>query len=112
MKLNCSQKNMLAMIVVLLVAGYFVMGPGSGQKRTSYYVLSPQTLGVEKKPNQPASIFDLPYKLECAPGPSAQGSYYSIGLNPGGICGDQAWVNGAMGQYKITSGVGGSLLDN
>jgi len=103
---------MLAMIVVLLVAGYFVMGPGSGQKRTSYYVLSPQTLGVEKKPNQPASIYDLPYKMECVPGPSAQGSYYSIGLNPGGICGDQAWVNGAMSQYKITSSVCGSLLYN
>tara|TARA_R110002096_G_scaffold218886_5_gene407118 strand:+ start:6385 stop:6720 length:336 start_codon:yes stop_codon:yes gene_type:complete len=111
MKLNCSQKNMLAMVVVLLVAGYFVVGPGSGQKK-SYYVLSPQDLGIVKKPNQPASIFDLPYKAECTPGPSAKGSYYTIGLNPGGICGDQAWVNGAMSQYKITSGLGGSLLDN
>jgi hypothetical protein len=110
--MNCSQKNILAMSVILLVALYFMMGSGSGRKKTSYYVLSPQELGTIKKPNQPESIFDLPYKLECVPGPSAKSSYYSIGLNPGGICGDEAWVNGAMGQYKITSGVGGSLLQD
>ena len=109
--MNCSQKNILAMSVILLVALYFMMGSGSGRKKTSYYVLRPQDLGTTMKPNQPKSIFGLPYKLECVPGPSAKSAYYSTGT-PGGFCGDEAWVNGAMGQYKITSGLGGSLLDN
>ena len=109
--MNCSQKNILAMSVIILIALYFIMGAGSGRENFGY-VLSPQELGVEKKANQPDSIFDLPYKLECVPGPSKKSSYYSIGLNPGGICGDEAWVNGAMSQYKITSGLGGSLLND
>ena len=110
MKLNCAQKNMMAMALVLVVMWYFVMGPGSAGR--SYFGLRPQSLVIKKKPNQPASIYNLKYDLECVPGPSAKSAYYSKGLTPGGICGDEAWVNAAMGQYKIESGVGDARLGN
>jgi hypothetical protein len=56
------------------------------------------------------SIFDLPYKLSCVPGPQADASAYTLGLSPGGICGAQKFV-ADQADYTIDDGIGGSLLN-
>lgn len=55
------------------------------------------------------SILDLPYSEECMPG-KENGAYYTKNLTPGGICGDQQFVNDAMHGYVIESGIGDNLL--
>ena len=56
------------------------------------------------------AMTDLPYKLSCVPGPQADASPYTKSLTPGGMCGIQEFVN-ARSNYKITGGIGGSLLE-
>lgn len=75
------------------------------------YHLSPAEITLAKNPGQPGDFFKLPYKMECTPG-EEKGSYYSLGLNPGGVCGAQKWTNEMMANNPITGGIGGSLLDN
>lgn len=64
----------------------------------SMYRLSP--MPVEIKPVTEASIFDLPYKLECVPGPEKTASAYTKALTPGGICGAQKLVRDHA-EYKM-----------
>ena len=61
------------------------------------------------KPKEPQSIFDLPYKLECVPGPTPEGSNYTKSLTPGGFCGAGQWVAN-QANYKITGGIGDNKL--
>ena len=72
--------------------------------------LQPEPITIkEAKPKGPKSIFDLPYKLNCVPGPDSTASTYTKGLTPGGICGADQWVV-SQADYTITGGIGGSLL--
>ena len=79
------------------------------------YILSPTPITTEDKVQNGSvggSLLKLPYEMKCVPGPYPDGSYYTKGLLPGGICGDQSFVNAAMHAYKILTGIGGSLLAN
>lgn len=94
--MNNSQKKMCMCTVVVLFIIFMVL------RRESYKPI--QTTG-----GSTGSLFDLPYKMECVPGPTAQSGYYTAGLTPGGICGGQKHVEDSA-NYQITGGVGGSLL--
>ena len=59
------------------------------------------TTAQDKGP--PGQFFKLPQEEKCAPGPSAESSYYSVGQRNAGICGDQAFVNNYMSSGAITS---------
>jgi hypothetical protein len=54
------------------------------------------------------SIFELNNSLDCVPG-AKEGSPYTKGLTPGGICGIQEVVND-LASYEIADGIGGSLI--
>ena len=54
------------------------------------------------------TIFNLKNSLECVPG-AKDGSPYTKGLTPGGICGAQKLVQDHS-SYEITGGIGGSLF--
>ena len=96
---------LISIIVVLIVMKYF--GP---KPKRSYYDLEPRDIGIQQvDPSGPQSIFDLPYKLDCVPGPTPEGSNYTKSLTPGGICGAGEWV-ASQANYKITGGIGGNLL--
>ena len=56
------------------------------------------------------AIQNLPSDIKCVPGPQEGADYYTRSLTPGGICGGQTYVN-ASADYKITGGIGGSLLE-
>ena len=74
------------------------------------YNLQPEPIYISQvNPKGPQSIFDLPYKLDCVPGPDATASNYTRGLTPGGFCGAGQWVAN-QANYTITGGIGGNLL--
>ncbi len=98
-----SNKNISYLIVIFAVVALLVMAV-----RTSKYHLSPSPISVSGVKD--GSIFDLPYKLSCVPGPQAGASAYTLGLSPGGICGAQEFV-ADQADYTIESGIGDSLLD-
>lgn len=77
--------------------------------RKSGYKLSPEDIGVDPIV-QGGDLNKLPYTMDCVPGPGKDASYYTKELTPGGFCGDQKFVRDSM-SYKITSGIGGSLLE-
>jgi hypothetical protein len=56
------------------------------------------------------AIQNLPSDIKCVPSSEETADYYTRGLTPGGICGGQKYVN-ASADYKITGGIGGSLLE-
>ena len=95
---NIGSLLMIALAVMLIVSVV----------RTSMYKLSPSPVRVSGV--KEGSIFDLPYKLSCVPGPQADASAYTLGLSPGGICGAQEFV-ADQAEYVIDDGIGGSLLD-
>jgi hypothetical protein len=59
----------------------------------------------------PKSLDAIPSSLDCTPGPSEKASYYTRGLTPGGLCGDQDYVRDQLREYAISDGIGGSLLE-
>jgi len=79
--------------------------------RRSNYKLSPSTLDITSSASNFKDIFSLPYSIDCVPGPTAKGSYYTKDLTPGGICGAQEFVRSQAEDYKIVDGIGGSLLN-
>ena len=91
-----------ALLLIITLFLFRRLGSKSG------YVLSPSPISVGTKST--ASLFDLPYKMECVPGPTEEASYYTLGLTPGGSCGASDLVN-AQANYTITGGIGGSLMD-
>ena len=108
---NCPKKNIIFALaaVVLLCLAMKQMSPAEK------YVLSASAITTDEKVQNGSvgeSLLKLPYDMKCVPGPYPDGSYYTKGLLPGGICGDQKYVNAAMHEYGITGGIGGSLLKN
>jgi hypothetical protein len=60
----------------------------------------------------PSSIFGLKYNVGCtASGFNPQSAYYSKSLTPGGWCKDMDFVRNQERDFKITDGIGGSLLN-
>ena len=74
----------------------------------SNYALKPRSVSVSGP--RAGSLFDLPYKMDCVPGPTKKAAYYTKDLSPGGVCGDQEFVQN-QANYSIDGGIGGSLLD-
>jgi hypothetical protein len=99
-----SNKNVGTVMVVVAIVALIVMAT-----RSSKYRLSPSPVKVSGV--KEGSIFDLPYKLSCVPGPQATASAYTKDLTPGGICGAQEFV-ADQAEYVIEDGIGGSLLDD
>lgn len=91
-----------ALLLIITLFLFRRLGSKSG------YVLSPSPVSVGAKAT--GSLFDLPNKMECVPGPTEEASYYTKDLTPGGICGAQELVD-AQASYTITGGIGGSLMD-
>jgi hypothetical protein len=88
---------LIAIILVLVLS-----------RAISGYDLAPRDVQVKTK-GAPGSIFDLPYKMECVPGPDKTTSPYSKSMTPGGVCGAQEFVR-SQADYEILGGIGDSLL--
>ena len=102
MKVVC---GIITGLIVLMVLGSifgrsgYTLGPG----------LSLGSLSVMSKAGEASEMQNLPYKLECVPGPQETASAYTRSLTPGGYCGIQEFVN-SQADYEITGGIGESLL--
>ena len=94
--LNRVNRNALMMIVGLLL---FISALGAFRTSTP----------ITTKTVSEQSIFDLPVDLKCTAGSGKNGSPYSKGLTPGGVCDAQKLVSEQAG-YEITDGIGGSLI--
>lgn len=92
-------------IALLLAILYQLMTPRSA------YVMTPGNLSIQGTGKEPSAFGDLRSDLSCVPGPQQNSSYYSMGLTPGGVCGDMNFVSSQMKDYSIADGIGGSLLD-
>ena len=97
-----SRSNVTALLAVILA---IILLRNCASK--SGYSLRPT--GIKVSGVKPGSIFDLPVKLDCVPGPLKTSAYYTQGLNPGGVCGDQEFVQD-QANYTIDGGIGGSLI--
>jgi hypothetical protein len=96
-----------AIIIALLLAIlYQLMTP-----RSSYSMMTPGDLSIKGTGKEPSAFGDLRPSLSCVPGPEQNSSYYTMGLTPGGVCGDMNFVSSQMKDYSIADGIGGSLLD-
>ena len=96
---------LISIIVVLILMKLM-------RKKKSRYEsrLSPSTIQISQVDSKgPQSIFDLPYKLDCVPGPDPTASNYTKSLTPGGFCGAGQWVAN-QANYKITGGIGDNKL--
>jgi len=93
-------------VLVVLVLMYFKCFMCMSR---SGYKLAPEEIGVNPVV-QGGDLNKLPYTMDCVPGPGKDASYYTRELTPGGFCGDQKFVRDSM-SYKITDGIGGSLLE-
>ena len=96
------------LIFVAVVVALMVLVRSCGR---SNYKPSPSTLNITSSASNFKDIFSLPHSIDCVPGPTAKGSYYTKDLTPGGICGAQEYVRSQAEDYKIVDGIGGSLLN-
>lgn len=96
-----SKRNPLGLIVILMIA-ILLMYKFGGR---SGYKMSPREIQIEGE--QP-DLFDIPYAVECVPGPQQTAGAYTRSLTPGGYCGMQQKVAQAA-SYKIAGGIGGDL---
>lgn len=96
-----------AIIIALLLAILYQLA------RPSYYVptLEASDVTIRGTGKEPSQLGDIKPSLACVPGPEKESSYYTMGLTPGGLCGDEAFVLSQVRDYSITDGIGGSLLD-
>jgi|TARA_R110002074_G_scaffold198162_2_gene365690 hypothetical protein len=97
-----SKQGVITVLAVILAV---LMIRNCTQK--SGYSLRPS--GIKVSGVKPGSIFDLPVRLDCVPGPLKTSAYYTEGLTPGGVCGGQEFVQD-QANYTIDGGIGGSLL--
>lgn len=95
----------LCMVIVALCAFQMLRREKYGCGKESYRLSPAGVTIVEKEGN--CNLFNLPNKLECVPG-APNGSAYTVGLTPGGLCGAQKCVDAAA-SYKIDK-IGGSPL--
>jgi len=100
LSLNRANRNAIMSIFVLIVL-IFALG---AMKSVSKYQPRPITI----KTISEKSLFDLENKVECAAG-YKDGSTYSMGLTPGGLCGAEQLVY-EQAEYDIDDGIGGSLI--
>ena len=99
-----------AVIIALLIVVVVMLSRQGG--RSSGFTPAPlETKATGAATSGPQSIFDIRPNLECTPGPSANASYYTNGLTPGGLCGDGEFVVGQLRDFSIENGIGGSLLE-
>lgn len=89
------------LVVISLVAILFLI------KRVAISYYQPRSIEIE--PVNEGSLFDLEYKLECAPGHTKEGSIYTKALTPGGLCKSEQFVRD-QANYAIIGGIGGSLI--
>jgi hypothetical protein len=85
-------------IIIVLLALVFVKM--FFPKMMSGYMLG-YPLNVSGTGVEPRKFWDLNDTLACTPGPSKDAAYFNRTSNPGGICGDQQFVNDAMRKYTI-----------
>jgi hypothetical protein len=97
-----------AIIIALLLAILYQLA-----RPASYYTpsVAPRDLAIKGTGAEPAKLGDLKPSLACVPGPQKESAYYTMGLTPGGLCGDENFVLSQMRDYSIADGIGGSLLD-
>ena len=100
LSLNRANRNAI-MSIFVLIALIFALG---AMKSVSKYQPRPITI----KTISEESLFDLENKVECAAG-YKDGSTYSMGLTPGGLCGAEQLVY-EQAEYDIDDGIGGSLI--
>lgn len=96
---SCMMMSMIMVAVIVLLL--------CKSRKSAYTTPAPQEIKVGNVKG--GSLFDLPNKLNCVPGPTKEASYYTQGLTPGGVCGAQEFVQDQSG-YSIEEGIGGSLL--
>jgi hypothetical protein len=99
---NRSDRNALMAIATLMTL-IFVLSLMS--VKTAKYQPRPITITAVSE----ESLFDLKPDVECVAGGGKNGSPYSVGLTPGGLCGAQKLVSAHAG-YEIADGIGGSLI--
>ena len=99
---NRSDRNALMAIATLMTL-IFVLSMMT--VKTAKYQPRPITI----TPVSEESLFDLKPDVECVAGGGKNGSPYSVGLTPGGLCGAQDLVSDHAG-YEIEDGIGGSLI--
>jgi len=99
---NRSDRNALMAIATLMTL-IFVLSMMT--VKTAKYQPRPITI----TPVSEESLFDLKPGVECVAGGGKNGSPYSVGLTPGGLCGAQKLVSAHAG-YEIADGIGGSLI--
>lgn len=103
----------LKTIVHLVIIGLLLLIISKLWSRPSQFLLHPRDLMTSGGTGQdPSALFRMKPDLNCVPGPAARSSYYTMGLTPGGLCNDGNWVHDQQRKFTISSGVGGSLLDN
>ena len=97
-----------AVIIGLLVAILVLLVQGRG----SSYVAAPIAITPGAAASSgPKFLNEIPSGIECTPGPSENAAYYTRGLTPGGLCGDQESVRAQIRDFSIDGGIGGSLLE-
>lgn len=94
-------------IIALLVWIVWILMSGKSQYEAAPLVTNPGP-GVATGPK---SLDAIPASLDCTPGPGEKASYYTRGLTPGGLCGDQEYVREQIRDFAIADGIGGSLLE-
>jgi hypothetical protein len=93
-------------IIALLLLILFQVTMGRGMSRMAL-----STTQGPMAAAGPSSIDGLSNKLGCvAGGFNPNSSWYSRGLTPGGLCGDNDWVRNQQRDFTINGGIGGSLL--
>jgi len=98
-----------AIIIGLLLAILYQLA-----RPASYYTpvnMEPSDVAIRGTGREPSQLGDIKPSLACVPGPQKEAAYYTMGLTPGGLCGDEAFVLSQMRDYSIADGIGGSLLD-
>lgn len=97
-----------AIIIGLLLAILYQLA-----RPASYYTpnLAPIDIAIKGTGQEPSQLGDIKPSLACVPGPEKESAYYTMGLTPGGLCGDENFVLSQMRDYSIADGIGGSLLD-
>lgn len=104
-----STKLIYTVVIGLIIVILFTRMFGSSSNYTLGPSMYSSDLMVKSNSGEPFEMQNLPYKLECVPGPQETASPYTRSLTPGGYCGIQEFVK-SQANYVITGGIGESLL--
>jgi len=97
-----------AVIIGLLIAIIVLLSRQSRSYMTAAPIVTTPGPNASKDTK---SLLDRKPSLDCTPGPGESASYYSMGLTPGGLCGDGDYVHDQIRDFAIADGIGGSLLE-